>query len=418
MDRSSIESGSVESLDFDEYQSRLRSPMLDHQNVQHRSSPFQYSQPQRDLYDYDSNDFNPQGSNYSVNDYDTHETPPRSFHILRTSSPLSRITEVGTSSISSHSTRQTFHTAQPRSASSRRSQYISPPNSPPPPPPPRVSPIPVSYHSPSLPTPPTSPNPSSNSRSTRSRVSFSSLPPLPRSPLISQYSSESVQDIPLQHLSSPQLSGGYSAPGRPRNMDDASSSPSSARSRETRARNLPPWLTPVNEGEEPSRAPRPTSHSDTAYPEPRLPVVGSEETLARSENAARPSSLPHYESEDRLNDREQDRYSHPMFDVDANGYSFKDEPVSAEMKEERVRMLEAVFDGTVHSGVDPNGEKRGKGGPLAVFGLTRGTVIFREEGRKLRITVRWFQFLCAWSAATAAVYGAVVSDETSKLGRL
>lgn len=106
-------------------------------------------------------------------------------------------------------------------------------------------------------------------------------------------------------------------------------------------------------------------------------------------------------------------------DADANPEWLKrssnhhtNEKMSPEEKEERVRMLEAAFATDSASG-RPAGSRSGPNvGPDALVSRMsrgRGTVVFREEGRKLRIVVRWLQFLCGWAAAVASFYALVVS---------
>lgn len=81
-------------------------------------------------------------------------------------------------------------------------------------------------------------------------------------------------------------------------------------------------------------------------------------------------------------------------------------------KEERVRMLEAAFSADSASGrpaVSRSGPSVGPDALVSRMNRGRGTVVFREEGRKLRIVIRWAQFLCGWAAAVASFYALVVS---------
>lgn len=92
------------------------------------------------------------------------------------------------------------------------------------------------------------------------------------------------------------------------------------------------------------------------------------------------------------------------------------EKMSPAEKEERVRMLEAAFNAdssTTHphrTGLNAKMDQIMSSG-AATRG--RGTVIFRDAGRKLRISVRWMQFLCAWAAAIASFYALIVSTNLS-----
>ena len=101
-------------------------------------------------------------------------------------------------------------------------------------------------------------------------------------------------------------------------------------------------------------------------------------------------------------------YQHPT--------SWKQKRISKEEKSERVRMLEAAFathdpQSTPGRNHDLSGDVPSPPGPKwgrEKGGQDRGTVVFRERGRRTRMAVRWSQFLCAWIAGVACFYAIVV----------
>ena len=111
-------------------------------------------------------------------------------------------------------------------------------------------------------------------------------------------------------------------------------------------------------------------------------------------------------------------YQHPL--------SWKQKRMPKEEKAERVRMLEAAF--TSHDPQSPSENQlsgsassaSGRGGLTQAGapappkwgggdgGWERGTVIFRKQGRKTRMAIRWLQFLFAWIAGVACFYAVLV----------
>jgi hypothetical protein len=183
----------------------------------------------------------------------------------------------------------------------------------------------------------------------------------------------------------------------------------SAESSQRRAGPLPPWLTPsVKPGDWLGIADKSSDETHSTAFESAMYA----EIMGLDDSAQRRRDAEHLYYSEKPDSRDMDDLKtasrHSMFGIDPEGASPGPGSITPAQKEERVRMLEAAFAASPEGGV-------AVARPTSSSGMSPSAVVFRSDGRRVRIAMRCGQALLAWGAAFCCVYVALVCPHSASL---